>query len=884
MTLLVCAVVAHCAPIASLSSFAGVFQERDALTVTGEWKMGQGDALSLSGRTVSSVGFDDAKWLSAKVPGTVLDNMVRNGLLPDPYYGINNRRKLKTIPDLNDVEPEYYTAWFRTTFDVSADYKGKNVWLAPEGINYRGEIWINGQAVGKTAGMFRRQVFDVTDFIKPGEKNVIAVKVSPVDIPGDPHPQANGKTWGATGEWRNGGDGQIGKNVTMLMSIGWDFTFSDGIRDRNTGIWRPIRLFATGPTRLANPFVRTKFLDPAHKQVEIVADIEVDNYAGRRGMGQFIEFTVEGTSIKQRTHIGVNRGEYGTRTFKVKLDNPKLWWPRNKGEQNLYTAVFTSYCDQKGRENEVYDQVKVRFGVREITSDGGKGPDGKERDRQFYVNGRKMFVRGTNWIPEAMLKSDDARMEAEIRLLAESGVNFVRLWGGGIIESDYFYDLCDKYGLVVWQEFFMTGDTAHPQDRELYLANVADSVKHIRNHASLGHYVCSNESSETPGIRELIAKLDPTHAYMPSSETFGVHDGSPYKIVNPMRYYEDTASDRGSRAYGFNPEYGTCALPDAEYLRTFMPEKMLWPMDREAWRYREGGGFDDMTTVHDVMVNAYGRSKSIDEYCRKSEAVDAMNHRALWEVWNRASATRKATGVLFWYANTPVPKIGSHAWDHSLGLTSAFFAQKSALAPLHAQFDYLDNMVSVMNDTVSDRSVEVVAQVYDFSSRRIAEKKVSAKAPAETCTDLFAIELPAELTPIHFIRLALLENGREIDSTVYWRSTSKYTGPKKMDGPTTAGFETMDSLPKTKLSAKAAPAKGGTLVTVRNDGKGIAFMVKLLARDAKGRNLKPTFYSDNWFSLMPGETKQVLVEPPTGAASWTAEAWNAPRVTGSLRN
>ena len=128
------------------------------------------------------------------------------------------------------------------------------------------------------------------------------------------------------------------------------------------------------------------------------------------------------------------------------------------------------------------------------------------------------------------------------------------------------------------------------------------------------------------------------------------------------------------------------------------------------------------------------------------------------------------------------------------------------------------------------------------------------------------------------------ENGREIDSTVYWRSTSKYTGPKKMDGPTTAGFETMDSLPKTKLSAKAAPAKGGTLVTVRNDGKGIAFMVKLLARDAKGRNLKPTFYSDNWFSLMPGETKQVLVEPPTGAASWTAEAWNAPRVTGSLRN
>jgi len=862
--------------IAGIAVVAGAamavpFAERDAVTVGGTWKMGREGALAVSGRVVSSGDFDDSKWLPAHVPGTVLDNMVRNGLLPDPYYGLNNRRKLKTIPDLNDVDPEYYTAWFRTTFDVPVDFKGRKVWLAPEGINYRGDIWINGQAVGKTAGMFRRHVFDVTALVKPGGCNVLAVKVSPVDIPGDPRP----KTWGASGEWRNGGDGLIGKNVTMLMSVGWDFTFSDGIRDRNTGIWRPIKLFATGPTRLADPVVRTKFLDVAHRQVEITAEVSIDNYAGRGGMGQFVEFMVEGTGIKQRAHIGVPRGEYGVKTFKAKLDNPKLWWPRNKGEQNLYTAVFTSYCDKKGREGEVYDQVKVRFGVREITSTGGKDANGKNHDRQFYVNGRKMFVRGTNWIPEAMLKTDDARMEAEVRLLAESGVNFVRLWGGGIVESDYFYDLCDKYGLVVWQEFFMTGDTAHPQDRELYLANVADTVKHIRNHASLGHYVCSNESSETTGIRELIAKLDPTHSYMPSSETQGVHDGSPYKIVNPMRYYEDTASDRGSRAYGFNPEYGTCALPDAEYLRTFMPEKMLWPMDREAWRYREGGGFDDMTTVHDVMVNAYGRARSLDEYCRKSEAVDAMNHRALWEVWNRAFATRKATGVLFWYANTPVPKIGSHAWDHSLGLTSAFFAQKSALAPLHAQFDYLDNTVSVMNDTVSDRQVEVRAEVYDFSTRLLAKKSFKAAVPAETCKDLFKLELPSGLTPVHFIRLALLENGKEIDSTVYWRSTSKYTGPKKMDGPTTAGFETMDSLAKTTLAVVAEKSSNGTVVMVRNTGKGIAFMVKVLARDAKGRNVKPTFYSDNWFCLMPGESKSVLVEAPAAASKFTVGAWNA---------
>ncbi len=866
-----------CAVFAGLlaaSAGAGAFPERETLEVTGDWRMGQGDALALSGKTVSSAGFDDSNWLPATVPGTVLTTLVSNRKLPDPYWGVNNRRKLKIIPDLNDVDRDFYTARFRTEFDVPAEYGGKDrvTWLRPEGINYRGEIWINGRLALVTAGMFRRPCVDVTDFVKPGARNVIAVKVRPVDYPGD----TRQKDWGASnGEWRNGGDGDIGKNVTMLMSVGWDFTFSDGIRDRNTGIWKPITLFSTGRTRLADPVVRTRFVDGKLDKAVVSAEITVDNIHARGSYGQFIFFEVEGTPIKQRTHIGIGRGESGRRTFEARLDNPKLWWPRNKGPQNLYTAVFSSYRDGGGKPGELIDRVKVRFGVRELTSEGGKGADGKERDRQFYANGRKIFIRGTNWIPEAMLKTDDARMEAEVRLLAESGVNLVRLWGGGIAESDRFYELCDEYGLMVWQEFFMTGDTLHPVDRDLYLANVADTVKRIRNHASIAHYVCSNESTETTGVKELILSLDPTHAYMKQSECDGVHDGSPYKIVNPMRYYEDTASDRGSRMYGFNPEYGTCALPDAEYLRTFMPEEMLWPMDRDAWKYREGGGFDDMTSVHDVMVNAYGKSKSIDEYCRRSEAVDAMNHRALWEAWNRASATRGATGVLFWYANTPIPKIGSHAWDHSLGLTSAFFAQKSALAPLHAQFDYLDNTVSVMNDTVSDREVEVAAEVYDFNSRLLSKKSQKASAPAEKCTDLFKLELPEALTPVHFIRLALLDGGREIDSTVYWRSTSRYTGPKKVDGPTTAGFETLDSLPRTTLAAKVRTENGRTRVAVKNTGKGIAFMVKLLARDAKGRNLKPAFYSDNWFCLMPGEEKSVVVDAPAGTASITVGAWNA---------
>lgn len=166
-----------------------------------------------------------------------------------------------------------------------------------------------------------------------------------------------------------------------------------------------------------------------------------------------------------------------------------------------------------------------------------------------------------------MLRTSDERTYAELRYTRQAGINLIRLWGGGIAESDYFYQLCDELGLLIWQEFWMTGDTRHPQDKSVYLNNVASTVKRIRNHPALAYYVASNESSEVSGTPELLKLLDGTRGYQMQSECAGVHDGSPYKQVNPMQHYENTASARGSRVDGFNPEYGAPTLPTVEILR-----------------------------------------------------------------------------------------------------------------------------------------------------------------------------------------------------------------------------------------------------------------------------------------------------------------------------
>ena len=858
------AVSAGLATAEKTSADAGVF------VVKGPWEMAQATA--------------PGKWMPAVVPGTVLNTLVKNGIVPDPYYGLNNKRELGLIPDVADAGRDFYTATFRCDVDLPADYAGKTVWMRPEGINYRSEIWLNGRLAAVTAGMFARNPVNVTKFVKPGARNHVEVKVFPVDHPGRPEQ----KKWGAKGEWHNGGDGEIGRNVTMLMSAGWDFTFSDGIRDRNTGIWRDLTFFPTGTIRLDAPFVKTKLnKDMSEATLEIEVEVSNATGAGDYASGRLeVAIAGDGPGIVLSREITLFRGERRVETFETKLKRPELWWPRNKGAQFLFVAKFRvdgeSFdawdWDMEGHKKTIKvprahsHEVSCKFGVREVYSDQS-GPDGA---RQFYVNGRKVFIRGTNWIPEAMLKADDARMEKEIRLTAESGVNLVRLWGGGIVESDRFYDLCDKYGLLVWQEFWMTGDTRHPDDQHLYLANLSDQVKRIRMHPSLCHYVASNESSETAGTRELIERLDGTRSYMMQSECDGVHDGSPYYPVNPMGYYMDKATPRGSRIYGFSPEYGTCALPAADQCRKFMPESMLWPMDVDAWKYREGGGFDKMTEFHHRAVNAYGESTTFDEYCRKSQAADALAHRALWEAWNLAM--NRATGVLFWYNNTPIPQLGSHAWDYDLDQTASFFAQRSALAPLHVQYEYLSNRVSVVNDTYSDRRFSVKAAVYGFDSRKLWERKADIVARGTSCADAFTIpfgELSAAnpiLEKPHFVKVWLMDGAREVDSTFYWRSKSVYEGQDSATGPCSGGFAALSELPRTSLSVCRADHG----VTVRNVGDRIAFRGEVRALDETGRRIVPTHYSDNFFSLLPGESRDVLIECDTEVRSLGVSAWNCP--------
>ena len=848
-----------------------------------QWKMMKAGDVTDPGEKVSLSDYPTTNWLPAIVPGTVLNSLVYNQKYPEPYYGINNKIESKLIPDISETGRDFYTYWFRTEFTVPKSFEGKHVWLQLDGINYRAEVWVNGNLLSTIKGMFLQDYIDVTSFVKTDKSNALAIKVYPVDVPGSAKP----KSWGAVGEFHNGGNGNIGLNTTMLMTVGWDFTFMDGIRDRNTGIWKNISLYSTGKVALRHPFVKSELRKPGYDQAREFVSVEVVNpTTGFNPINCTVKGEILGENITFEKKVKVMRGEEKVLSFspeefpQLVINAPRLWWPVNKGPQNLYELKMTVSID-----GVVCDSVKTKFGIREITSDTNT-PD---KSRVFYVNGKRLFIRGTNWIPEAMLRTSDERTYAELRYSLQSGVNLLRMWGGGIAESDYFFQLCDEMGLLVWQEFWMTGDTRHPHDKGNYLNNVESTVKRIRNHPSLAYYVASNESTEVTGTPELLNKLDGTRGYQMQSECAGVHDGSPYKQVNPMQHYENTASPRGSRVDGFNPEYGAPTLPTLETLREVMDEKDLWPINKEVWDYHDGGGFHLMSTMYKDLVNNYGTSQSIEEFAKKGQLVGAMNSKTIWEVWNYNKldyGDRYCSGLLFWYHNCPVRQVCARMWDWSLEPTASLYHTQNALEPLHAQFDYLKNMVSVCNDYYrSFKNYKVKADVYDLNSKKVFSYSQRIDiGEDEVLNDLFKIDFPSDITPVHFIRLGLSdEKGKEVASTFYWRSNAAYEGKEILTGPTSSGFESLNDMPtarlQTKYKTKEVDGRYYIEVSLKNTSSRIAFFTQLQFLDKAGKPVRPSFYTDNFFSLLPGETKQVLIDTSVdkvteGEFSLTVGGWN----------
>ncbi|NWJ52360.1 MAG: glycoside hydrolase family 2 [Bacteroidetes bacterium] len=798
------------------------------------WQLQDASKISQSGKEITKAGFQTTGWYNATVPGTILTTLVNNGIYPEPLWGENNR------PDKIPETLCRTSYWYRTTFLVPADYKGKKIWLNFDGINYFAMVFVNGKEVGNIKGAFIRGLFDISSLVTPGEQAVLAVLISPQPNPGIPHEHTI-----ALGMGGNGGI-TASDGPTFLCSLGWDWI--PAIRDRNTGIWQKVFLSASGAVLIKSPLITTDLPLPKLNTADISVQTTLENVTDQPQKG-ILKGSFGNVSFQQSVEVPAHTSKLISLTSKkfpqLLVKNPKLWWPNGYGPQNLYTLSLSFDI-----ANQVSDSKKVSFGIRKITY---SVPE--TENLTISVNGVKVLCKGGNWgMDEAMKRIPRERLEAQIRMHQIANYTMIRNWVGQSTSED-FYDMCDKYGILLWDEFFQAnpGDGPNPNDQKLYLANVRDKILRFRNHPSIAVWCARNEGFPPKEIddslKAMMSKLEPMRHYQSSStEGRGVNSGGPYFWRKPSDYYVFGES--------FKTEIGSMSIPTLESVHGMMPEKD-WEIINDDWAEHDfARGAQRGNKYPDELNSRYGKADNLADFVRKGQMMNYEAFRAMYEGRN-AKLFNPCSGVITWMSNPAQPSFVWQIYHHDLEPNSSLFATKKACELVHIQLNEREAIIQVINNKGTDlQNLKAQLTLYNLDGKVAYQQAFTVNAKASSATDLDTVKWPSNLTSVFFVKLELKDaKGLLISDNFYWKASHEQPD----------NLSDLNKLPVVTLESKVVRQNinGKCLleVTLHNASSQIALMAHLqLRRQHSNERVLPVYYTDNYVSLIPNEVKTIIIE------------------------
>jgi hypothetical protein len=840
-------------------------------------------------------------WFPVKVPSTVLSCLVVNGIYPDPNYGMNNmlipdaseefNKKYKLeqfsfLPD--DPNPWKKPYWYRTTFDVPFTDNGRCFQLVFKGINYRAGVWLNGIQVADStlmAGMFAQYSLDVSKLIKAGEKNALAVKIYPLDYPGLPSTEQ----LEALGDfYPNGGPtGDIGKNVTMLCSVGWDWV--PPVRDRNMGIWLPVYLRTTGVVTIGNPKITTEFPgEQDTSMAKLSLSLTLFNHSGTNEAGKLSvrispeNFKGKSYQFTKNVPVGQNNSNVielnAANTKELNINKPAVWWPNGYGKPNLY-RIRLQYSNGSG----ISDDTTFLFGIRTVSS---KAVDVKGSwRRDFYVNDRRVHLTGGAWVPDFMLNRDSLRYDYEMRLCRNANINLVRIWGGGVTPCDEFFEAADRYGLLVWSDFWVTGDTQGefkgspdwPFEGEVFKKNVTSTILRIRNHPSLLVWTGGNEGHARRElydfIRNSIVSLDGSRPFIPSSSGFaklpedwpgswpdnlpgGVYSGGPYTWQDPKNTYNRSI---GGRDWVFKDETGLPSMQPYNIMPQIVPD-LVWdktlpfPLNN-TWGYHDAcSGNGHWEQYYREMIKRYGEPESIEDFCNKMQLMNAIGYQGIFEA--AGHKLNDIGGVMLWKLNAAFPSIVWQVYDWFLMPNAGYYFMQNACEPVHIQLNPIDKKVTVLNRTYkSPSNLIAVADVYNLESKSVFHESSDVNLGPTDVKETISLEkVLGGVQGISFIVLQIKDtSGKMISHNTYWIAS---------DGD----YKLLNKMAKTSVSVSFVKEENGKVnnkwtVRITNPSDKIAFFIRPQVISG-GKEVLPSFWSESYFTLAPNESTTVTVTCP----------------------
>jgi len=814
-----------------------------------------------SGEALSKPEFQPKGWYTVTVPTTVVSALGKNKVLPDPFFGMNLRQfpgvgypigaNFSNLPMPPD-SPYLIPWWYRKTFTLPADYKRKTIWLNFRGINYRANLWLNGKQVANSdqvAGAWRTYEFNVTALAKPGAENVVAVEVfAPTETD------------------------------LAITFVDWN----PAPPDKNMGLWREVYLRPSGPAAVRYPAVISRVDASGNAQLTVTALLKNSNDHSVKG-------TLKGRieSVEFSEDVELAPGESKDVAFEpekipqLNFSNPRLWWPAQMGKPELYPLHLEFQVD-----GQTSDQADIQFGIREVTSEVDQNGS-----RVYSVNHKRILIRGGGWTPGMMLRENSQRLHDEFRYVEDMGLNTIRLEGK--LETDEFFDLADRKGILVMAGWCCCDHWEHwgrwkPQDFDIAKASLTDQLYRMRSHPSLFTWLNASDGPPPPDVEETYLAVEkqlrfpnPTVSSASGEATSvsgasGVKMSGPYEYVAPSYWTEDKLGSTNvcklsqcGGAHGFNTETSPGpAVPPIESLRAMLPKEHLWPID-DWWNFHAGGGeFKDIHVYTDALTARYGKADTLEDYTLKAQLTNYEGIRAMFEAYSRNKYT--STGVIQWMLNNGWPSLIWHLYDYYLRPAGGYFGAKRALEPLHPVYGYDDRSVWVVSSQYEDvKGLKLITKVYNLDMTEKFSQESALDAAADSTQKVLTLPELSDVSPVYFLVLRVQNNAGEIvGSNFYWLSTKRETlNWENSNWYTTAtanfaDFTALNQLPKVSLKVTSRTEKHGdesvTHVTVENPSKALAFFVRLkVDKGAGGEEILPVIWQDNYFSLLPGEQREL---------------------------
>jgi exo-1,4-beta-D-glucosaminidase len=830
----------------------------DKIALKANWAIQSSRDVKEDGKRISTVGYKADGWYPATVPATVLATLVANKVYPDPYFGTN----IESIPGYvadrrtanTENSPFKVSWWYRTEFSLQSGAADSHYWLEFQSINYKANIWVNGQLVADTnaiEGAFRLYKLDISKYALPGKLNSLALEIFPPK----------------------------GMDLTITW-VDWNPTPPD----RGMGIWYDVFVKTTGPVCIEDPHIITKLNLPGIDTANLTVSAELRNNEDKPLKG-ILKCAIENIQFSQDVSLEAKETKQVTFTknqFKqLVIVNPRVWWPHTLGVPNLYDLNLRFEINGK-----LSDSRKQRFGIREVSS--WMNEFDKFHTRVFQINGKNLVIRGGGYVQDMMLRPDNSRIDNDIAYAKFMNLNALRMEGPR--GSDYLFDKCDEVGIMLlvgwcccsaWERW----KSWTPHTADIAELSWKDQVLHYRNHPAIFDWLYGSDNFPPADVEKRYIKVldecDGTRPYESSATqapsaiagNTGVWMGPYPKVYSyfPPSYWYTKLE--------FNTEAGPTGeqISPIESLRKMMPEKDIWPISH-SWEIRLHKAF--YPNARSWLKSRYGEPKSAEEYCMKSQVFQLEAVKAMFEAF--ASNKYRSSGIIYWMYNGAWPKLYWQLYDYYFTPNGAFYGARSANEQLHIQYAYDENSIRIINGRYKEvNDLNASIRVFNFDLTEKLNKEVPVSIGADESKKIFSLEGLKDLTNIYFLKIELRDGaGKLISSNFYWLSSK---------GDERADFTDLDKLPASNLKVNVSPiekrnGQNSFFVEIENTGNSLAFALnpKVIKSSSKDLVL-PVFCDDNYFSLLPKEKRKIKIEFNTADLGgekplFKIEGWNTKAV------